>query len=316
MEIIGNDTFSGLQGLIELDLSDNHILILHEYFFRYNLKLTKLLLFGNRLLAIHPRTFHWPKNIQIIDLRGNPCIKGSFEITDGDLSVIRSRLGECFRRYFDNNNYCHYGETEIGYTCTYINAEIYQEEFLSTFYVFGDHENGKMDLDVVRVAFESSICEVIVSDIFSTFRNLKQVVANNVGLKILIKISNCQRLEKFTASNNQIEVLEVHHFSECVNLRSVDLSSNRIKKLKANLFGRNFNLENINLSSNLIESIQPCESFQYLENLKSIDFTGNKCINQVLLFEFDKGNLADIKKKLSVCHSYWILNEITAKIEL
>jgi Leucine-rich repeat (LRR) protein len=186
----------------------------------------------------------------------------------------------------------------------------------SIFYVYGEHENGKTDLDVVRVSFESSKCTRMLFEVFLTFKNLTEINIDNVGMKHLTGMSNCQKLKKFTASNNQIEVLEVHQFSECVNLRSVDLSSNRIKKLTANLFGRNFNLENVNLSSNLIESIQPCESFQYLEKLKSIDFTGNKCINQVLLFKFDDRNLADIKKKLSVCHSYWILNKITAKIEL
>jgi hypothetical protein len=63
----------------------------------------------------------------------------------------------------------------------------------------------------------------------------------------------------------------------------------------------------------LIQEISPCEKFNNLKELNSIDFTGNKCINTIIYFNVE--NLKDFLKKgpLSVCYGHWFFNRILPK---
>jgi Leucine-rich repeat (LRR) protein len=298
-------TISGLNFLVELELSDNQIETLDEIF-GGNQKLEKIALADNQITIINPRTFAGLPNLKRLDLRGNPCVNKLLENLNGKFNVIKAALGKCFINYFGDQNYCHFEEKDkLGYTCTYKNAEIGPE---SEFFVYGDHQDGKLDSDVVRVEFECSKYPKIGSEIFTTFQNLETMNASKIGLVKIEVLRNCSKLETFIASNNLLEHFDDTSFSECKALNSLDLSSNRIKKLSANYFAKIPKLLRINLSYNLIDEIAPCENFQYLKGLMFIDFTGNKCIKTVIIFL--QTDLAGVKKLLNLCHSSHIINGI------
>jgi hypothetical protein len=243
-----------------------------------------------------------------LDLRGNRCIDKLFENLNGKLDIIKAALGKCFINYFGDQNYCHFQEKEdLGYTCTYKNADL-QIDPKSEFCVYGDHQDGKLDSDVVYVDFEWTKYPEMGTNLFDTFQNLVSMNASKIGLKKIGILRNCSKLETFIASNNLIEHFDSAAFSECKALNFLDLSSNRIKKLSANYFAEIPKLRRINLSHNLINEIAPCENFQYLNELVSIDFTGNKCIKTVI--NFKHSNLAGVKKLLNLCHSSHIINGI------
>jgi Leucine-rich repeat (LRR) protein len=329
LEAIKNRRYYGFN-LIELDLSNNSltevnffenyqhfpvkkvylncnkIAVLGFQSIYYLYSVEELDLSNNKIAKVHPKNFKTLTKLKHLDLRGNVCVDQLFENLNGNSNIVKSALGKCFKNYFDDRNYCHFEEKEdLGYTCTYKNAEIDPK---SEFFIYGEHPDGKLDSDVVRVEFEWSIYPKMGTEIFDEFLNLESMNASKIGLVKIEVLRNCSKLETFIASNNLLEHFDSTVFSECKALNFLDLSSNRIKKLSANYFAELPKLRRINLSYNLIDEIAPCENFQYLNELVSIDFAGNKCIKTVI--NFKHSDLAGVKKLLGLCHSSHIINGI------
>jgi Leucine-rich repeat (LRR) protein len=146
------------------------------------------------------------------------------------------------------------------------------------------------------------------SEIFADCFNLQLIDLNSNEIRILKPLKNCQKLQKFLGSQSHIESLSKETFAECLSLEFIELKSNKIKKLPAYTFEKNLKLVSIDLSQNLINGISPCEKFQGFEKLMSVNLTGNKCVNAVLVI--NNIDLRDVQKQLSLCHSSWLMGEI------
>jgi Leucine-rich repeat (LRR) protein len=175
--------------------------------------------------------------------------------------------------------------------------------------VYGKHILGKLNSDVTGVIFKSSSLFKIPGEIFTTFENLKKVNAESSGLVEIKSLENCNNLEDLIVSNNKIEILNEESFSKCPILKRIVLTANKVKQLPANIFQSNLKIEFIDLSFNLINGIAPCEFFKGLDNLMLVDLSGNKCIDEEVKIKNEI--IASIKKKLSLCHSSWILLQVT-----
>jgi Leucine-rich repeat (LRR) protein len=300
LEFINASLLQPMESLEELDLSKNYLTVLDEDTFIGNPNLETLLISGNQIDKIHPKTFDGLPYIQTLDLSGNLCIVKNFEISNGIF-----KQNKCFANYFNFTDSCQFKLLSTGYTCLYKTVTVLENQ---DFFVFGNHSERKTDSDVVAVKFESSKLSKIPEEIFKDFENLKELNVESSGLKTMETLKNCENLEVFRGSNNEIEDLQPHHFQACPNLHLIELKSNKISNLPALVFGKNLKLLVVDLSNNLINGIAPCELFQEPNSLDSVYLTGNRCVDAVLRLKL--GNWEEIKKQLGLCHSSWIMNQI------
>jgi Leucine-rich repeat (LRR) protein len=309
IDSIEPEVFNHLKSLKEINLSDNLLTTFSKIGLPKSLE--RIAVSNNRIWKIDPEASQEIHNLKWLDLRGNLCVNESFEIQSG-LQEIKWKLGNCFVNYLELENHaCSFGEVGVDYKCLYENI-IVQENH--AFFIYGLHQSSKSNSDVTIVEFVSSKLSVIPGAIFKAFQNLDELNVSSTQLSALKPLQSCTKLRKFKCTNNQIEVLDRKVFKECSNLVLINLKYNKIKKVPANIFGSNLKLHRVDLSRNLIKEIQPCEAFQGFKNLAIVDLSGNECINAIL--HLQNNDLMDIKKKLSLCHSSWILNEIVAKTEL
>jgi Leucine-rich repeat (LRR) protein len=304
-ESLNASLLQSLESLKELDISSNYLTVLGEDTFKGNQNLQTLLVSGNQIDKIHPKTFDGLPSIQTLDFSGNVCIDKNFKILNGVLKEMKKDLARCFANYFNFTDSCQFELLSTGYTCLYKTVTVLENQ---KYFVLGVHREGKTDSDVVSVKFESSKLSKIPEEIFVEFDNLEELNVESSGLKSIKPLKNCNKLEAFKGSKNEIEGLNQQVFQACPNLRSIDLSWNKISKLSASIFAKNLKLLVVDLSHNLINGIAPCELFQEPNELDSLYLTGNRCIDTVLRFKL--GDWKEIKKQLGLCHSSWIVNQI------
>jgi Leucine-rich repeat (LRR) protein len=149
---------------------------------------------------------------------------------------------------------------------------------------------------------------VIPSEVFRTFRNMKQINVEFTELHFLRTFKDCGKLEILKASHNNIERIDHRTFADCSELKIIDLSYNRIQELLASSFSANRKIKEIDLSHNLIKKVEPCELFQDFEQLLLIRFSKNLCIDTIV--HIKETCLKEVKEKLSFCHASWILEKI------
>jgi Leucine-rich repeat (LRR) protein len=300
IETLDEEPFSELINLKVINLSNNDLTILERETFQKNLNLEKIVLSSNNIFKVHPKSFDGLRKVKQIDLTKNMCVDEVIE----DLNLINEKLEFCFRNY-PNVVFCNYAEKDHDYICLLDNVALSDNKDA---YFFGNHLPGQTDSDVVRVLFESSKLSAIPGQLFITFRNLQELNVDKTGLASINLLRNCLKLQSFKASHNNIEHLQPGTFDECSNLRIINLKSNKIKKLPAAVFEMNLKLEQIDLSYNQIAGIAHCEFFEGLKDLIFVDLKGNKCIDFKLQIK-DTG-VQENHKKLSLCHSSWIINQI------
>jgi Leucine-rich repeat (LRR) protein len=305
IESINASLLESMESLEKLDLSNNNLTVLDEDTFKGNPNLKALSMSGNRIDKIHPKTFDELPGIRTLDFSENLCIDKNFVLTNGVLKQTKKDLVKCFANYFNFTDSCQFELLSTGYTCLYKTVTVLENQ---EFFVFGNHSVGKTDSDVVAVKFESSKLSKIPAEIFMDFKNLKELNVESSGLKTMEPLKNCESLEVFKGSINEIQDLHPQHFQDCPNLRLIDLNSNKITKLPALVFGKNLKLLVVDLSHNLINGIAPCELFQEPNELVSLDLTGNRCVDAK--FRLRLGDWKQIKKQLNFCHSSWILSQI------
>lgn len=141
------------------------------------------------------------------------------------------------------------------YTCEISGANISNENEVLDF--SGTHIGSRTNADVTTVRFVNSQIDVIPSNVFTTFTDMRILEANNVGLKRLNvgSLRNCTSLRELNLADNLITRLENGVFRPCAFL--INLAGNQLTAFAPNLFQRIDNVASVNLSHNHITEIPP-----------------------------------------------------------
>lgn len=76
---ITSEDLKNLKDLEFLNLNYNLIEVLENYLFKFNPKLSTILMKSNRIKFVHPTAFHGLNNVQTLDLQNNHCFNGNTE---------------------------------------------------------------------------------------------------------------------------------------------------------------------------------------------------------------------------------------------
>ncbi len=306
------------------------------------------MLVSNNISKINPSFFDELHNLKQLDLTGNSCVNKNFVMSDGNLEEAKRDLADCFDNYhleacnfviMKNDYFCYYENITVrtdrkfdvygDHLPSKSNPDINGVEFSSSMVseIPGEIFTKFQNLEILSVEstglkmknplknctklreFKGSHnkIEQIYSETFAECIDLQLIDLNSNKIKKLEPLKNCRKLLKLYLSHNHIESLKEKSFTKCFNLEFIELQSNSIKRLPSNLFGKK--LVSIDLSHNLINGISPCQKFQGFENLISVDLSGNKCIDAVISIK--NVQLKDVLKLLSLCHSSWLIEDIT-----
>jgi Leucine-rich repeat (LRR) protein len=168
--------------------------VLGEDTFKGNPNLKTLLISGNQIDKIHPKTFDGLPSIRTLNFSENVCIDKNFELTNGSFKEMKKDLVRCFANYFNFTDSCQFELLSTGHTCLYKTVTVSEDQ---KYFVLGVHREGKTDSDVVAVKFESSKLSKIPEEIFVEFENLEELNVESSGLKSVKPLKNCENLEAF-----------------------------------------------------------------------------------------------------------------------
>ncbi len=107
-------------------------------------------------------------------------------------------------------------------------------------------------------------------------------------------------LEYLSLVMNQIVSIESLAFEHLKKLKWLDLQQNQIQALPFNQFHNNPSLIYLRFSTNQIKLISP-NLFNNLNHLKTVDFSGNLCVDKKLGCETCSVGQTDLDSRLSTC---------------
>lgn len=185
------------------------------------------------------------------------------------------------------------------YSCGLPNLSIVDDE--SQFFTFdvNNHLDGRTNDDVEKVEIYGGNVPFIITQIFTTFPNVKILAHSFSGLsrvqsKALVYAGN---LEKFSSYGNSISTIQAFAFTGASSLIDIDLYNNQIEKVDETAFSGLEALQFLNIAGNNLTELHQ-NTFQSLENLaylalainqlESLDgrlFSNNRLLRDVNLYD-------------------------------
>lgn len=291
--------FDQLLSLEVLTLHFNQITRLESNLLLNNRQLTHVVLSSNSINHIARNVFDNTRQLQSLLLEMNTCINLNFlNIRDGDLTNILPQFSGCFGV---SPVTCEFNETrvlgisELGYTCTVQETTLTKDQNKIEF--GGNHSSGSTNIDVVNLRIIYSQIPFFMTQMFTTFRNLRAVEISNGGLESIrasdflggemlesiymqynnIKVLNggifagLSRLQKLSLSKNEIEFIDGNAFSGLSSLRLLYLNDNRIRRLHRNTLNSLTELRDLSLGRN------------YLTRISSLLFFRNRELGYIMM---------------------------------
>lgn len=256
------DTFYGLENLIVVDMSHNHLTEIPKKLFEQNKKIFFVDLSNNKLKRISIETFEMFDTSKILRIANNPCTaaKSSFEIKE-----LSTDLSKCIVK-------------EIELTCNEnikaLNDDCYvtQMEQVSEILPVAKVHNIRDMSEVEDFIIDFALIEYLPMNISSFFPNIKEYCAFGTIKKIIKE-----------------------NFAKLFYLERLDLSNNMIEYIEENVFKDNKRMEQLFLNNNKIKSIHP-RAFENFKRLRNLEIKENICANVYLQEVSNSGRrLEDIK---------------------
>ena len=202
---------------------------------------------------------------------------------------------------------CNFEESFEGesndYTCKAENLQVVTEN--STIgSIKGNHQRGKRDTDVTSLAVTDQTMKFLPHELSKFFPRLIKLSIENSKLSKINKFAftGLPDLKELIITGNSIAEIEPGSFDHVHQLKLLDISRNHIHQLPLRAFENLHNLRTLNLNNNAIKSlnsdVMPDQSkikiftikgnkletvdpriFKQLTNAETIDFTGNKCVD-------------------------------------
>jgi Leucine-rich repeat (LRR) protein len=278
---IAPNSFSKMDILSDLDLSDNNLYEVNARMF-YGLKsLTKLNLEFNFIQKIEDESFGELKSLMKLDLSDNNLTEIGCLYFQGLIELINLDLNYNKIRSICTNK-------------TNSSSAFTQNELLE--YI----DMGNNYLESIEVGVFDGIVELkylylqnnfIKSLNKNAFRNLLKLESLDLSNNFILNIQQqtffgLDNLKSLFLTNNFINEMESESFSKFGVLNQLDLSHNRITNLTGGIFKGLFKLQNFILSSNRIEKISQ-NIFSDLKFLTTLDLTNNQI--EILEIESLKG---------------------------
>lgn len=193
-----------------------------------------------------------------------------------------------------------YYDNEHGYTCNVMENSL-RFNMHSYDVSFSGSKSFRKSVKFVR--FDNSIIDFVPKQLFEFFENLERLEITNSTLAKLDQHSFADgiHLKALQLQNNNIQSIDSKTFQNLNNLDYLNLENNQIEYLNGDLFKQNLQLQYVNLRNNIINYIDH-NLVNSLKSLKSVDFSGNDCVQKS--FEKDPNlESATIEKDLNLCFS-------------
>lgn len=246
--------FSGLNELIELDLSDNNIWSTKTETFCWLYSLKTLNLSRNHLQNIKTVGFSDSLREQNLSVRSCNLVLETLDLSYNDLIVVTdnglSKLRSLSRIFLQHNAI---SSLEVG--------------------AFG----GLLSLQVLNLS--SNFIDTIPPDLFSDTKSLKEIMLSNNTISTLPPglFEGLDQLQTLDLSHNDLSSQWINQGSFVGLLRMVilNLSYNRLTKIDRYMFQDLYSLQKLNLEHNDIVTIEE-HAFEELRNLHSLTLSHNK----------------------------------------
>jgi Leucine-rich repeat (LRR) protein len=206
----------------------------------------------------------------------------------------------------------------------------------------GRHEKDRNDDDVTMVMLFNSATPFVMTQIFTSFSSVKNVIFHNSGIERIQRdaLANARSLQQLTITSNprlkvipagafqgaselthlvlggnQIELISLVAFNGLTSLRFLFLSQNRIRFLPLNTFRPLISLQHLVISLNLIDSIDG-RLFINNNQLKSLDISANN-INGIEKTALDRlTNLQKFDARSNKCiNRMWLFPSELDKVQ-
>lgn len=223
------------------------------------------------------------------------------------------------------------------YTCSLPSLNIPDDSSLNFTFHESVHVEGRYDVDVTRVEIYGGSVPFIITELFSTYTNIRFVTLSQSGLLRIQSDAfiSALNLEYLTVYMNPLATIEENAFSGASKLYQVDLWSNSIDSFHEAAFDGHLNLRYLNIGSNNISELHP-DTFQSLPNLTHIMlafnqlqlietrlFANNPLLQNINIYSNEInaiqrsfldnfGDLLTLNLQLNICiDSLWTINEST-----
>ncbi|CAK1585527.1 unnamed protein product [Parnassius mnemosyne] len=246
--------FSGLNELIELDLSDNNVWSTNTETFCWLFSLKTLNLSKNHLQNIKTIGFSDSLREQNLSVRSCNLVLETLDLSYNDLIVVTdnclSKLRSLSKLFLQNNAI---SSLENG--------------------AFG----GLLSLHVLNLS--SNFINTVPPDLFSDTKSLKEIILSNNTINVLPPglFSGLDQLQTLDISHNDLTSQWINRGTFVGLLRMVilNLSYNKLTKIDRFMFQDLYSLQKLNLEHNDIITIEE-HAFEELRNLHSLTLSHNK----------------------------------------
>lgn len=279
---ITKTTFTGLQNIKNLTISDQSITIIRDGTFSDMIALRFLNLSNNFLSTIENASFGILKNLNILDLSHNKI---------NNLNFLKDSLTNLTELYLNDNL------LSILYTNVFNNQTQLKKLDISTNKIKVIEQNSLplQNLQFINVT-KNCLTGVIKSNTLSPAQYLRYLDLSNLNISKIEEMAFVKLpvLARLNLSNNVINEIAPNNFMDTNNMYSLDISHNKLKHFEVNsslqnlkaLYVNNNDMDNLpklnmssviylDLSFNKIENITG-ELFEHMRSLKALHISHNK----------------------------------------
>lgn len=172
---------------------------------------------------------------------------------------------------------CNYQTLENVYYCIIEGATVADDENANI--VFGGtHQTNRSNVDVERVEIRNSNIPFVMTQIFTTFPNLRRIEIRASGLARIQSnaFSNAGHLDRiYITGHTQLTAIYANAFSGAVNVEIVDLGVNGIQTIHETAFDGVENLVSLIMDTNRIREL-PADFFSNFPLLETINLSDNQ----------------------------------------
>lgn len=304
IEILEHDVFKALTGLITLDLGHNLLSSTDDKLFESSKHLEVLLMNDNRLKTLDNNFLTSLTALTKVDLSNNVCIdiqhpkatlkdieakiidhciapvditcKAQFELQE--MSEITGKIN-CVAV----NLVISYPKTKISDVKCDLKEDVEIFSALDQTMLFMPYGMATKFSKLKEINIQRSKLTALQQHDFDGLAELKQIwiTFNNISSIGAGAFDSVPQVETLCLASNNIQNLPANIFANQSRLKTLILSDNQLKRLPANILKSRNIISDFEVQNNQLEFIDP-KILRSLKTAKTIDLTGNTCINQKL----------------------------------
>lgn len=168
---------------------------------------------------------------------------------------------------------CNFVEIEDDYYCLLFEIEVTDPNVNLT--ITGEHSANFTDDDVNSLQIQGSSTPFLIPEIFTTFRNLKNLFISFSMLETISRIPDTVQLHHILLIGNNISRIENNTFETQSELRNLEIVLSSVMQVEEDAFVGLESLQVFALVTNQVSEL-PSRVFHSLINVTAIDLRGNQ----------------------------------------